>query len=238
MSVTVPSWVHQVDLTSLERTVETTDSIAALSAKAVRLNTACVCIYSERISEVKAAHASLTVATVVNFPNGNETQESVLAECAKSIADSVDEIDVVWNYKAFNEGRLDEAVQPVLWTLDAIKKSSATKKIAVKVILETGAIPEEDLRKACDLVLATFVDRDMVYYLKTSTGKNGFTGATVAAATTMLEAIRDAGKLEFVGLKVSGGVKTRESAEEYAGLAKQFGCTHFRIGASSLLERF
>ncbi|TPX40251.1 deoxyribose-phosphate aldolase [Chytriomyces confervae] len=238
MSVTIPSWVHQVDLTSLDRAAETTASIAALSAKAVRLNTACVCLYSERINEVRAAHASLTVATVVNFPNGNETQESVSAESAKSIADGVDEIDVVWNYKAFNDGRLDEAVQPVLWVLDAIKKAGVAKKIAVKVILETGAIPEKDLRKACDLVLAAFVDPDTVYYLKTSTGKNGSTGATVTAATTMLEAIRDAGKLAFVGLKVSGGVKTRESAEEFAGLAKQFGCRHFRIGASSLLEGF
>ncbi|KAJ3230741.1 hypothetical protein HDU81_004282 [Chytriomyces hyalinus] len=215
MSVTVPSWVHQVDLTSLDRTVETTNSIAALSAKAVHLNTA------RQLSPT---------ATKRKNPFSQSVQNPLQTASMRLMLSG--------NYKAFNEGRLDEAVQPVLWTLDAIKKSIATKKIAVKVILETGAIPEQDLRKACDLVLATFVDRDMVYYLKTSTGKNGFTGATVAAATTMLEAIRDAGKLEFVGLKVSGGVKTRESAEEYAGLAKQFGCMHFRIGASSLLEGF
>ncbi|ORY41078.1 aldolase [Rhizoclosmatium globosum] len=180
-----PSWIAHVDLTSLDRTKESTASITTLAHTASRLNTACVCVYSERIVEAKSAGPSIAVATVVNFPDGSDSQSAVVAETVKAVESGATEIDVVWNYKAYKDGDVDAAVAPVEWVAQAVKDKS---NVQIKVILESGAIEPSTLRKACDLVLAHFDDAQRVYYLKTSTGKNGFEGATIESATTILEA--------------------------------------------------
>ncbi|KAJ3072521.1 hypothetical protein HDU98_003460 [Podochytrium sp. JEL0797] len=229
-----PTWLSAVDLTSLSRETETEASIQQLCETATRLKTACVCVYPERILQAKRT-ASLVVATVVSFPLGRDSQAEVVATSARAIADGADELDVVWDYAAYNAGHLETALLPIKWTLSAIESCGSTHTVALKVILETGAIPAQNLRAACDAVLTLFSDPSRLYFLKTSTGK-GFDGASVAAATTMLEAIKDAGKMGYVGLKVSGGVRTKDQAEEYSRLAESFGCKHFRIGASSLCD--
>ncbi|KAI8607455.1 hypothetical protein BC830DRAFT_1158764 [Chytriomyces sp. MP71] len=232
----LPSWIASVDLTSLDRAKETAVSVAALCATAIRLSTACVCVHSERVAEAIAAHVPV-VATVVNFPDGNETEESVKAETLMSIAAGASEIDVVWNYKAFLAGDVVAAIAPVRWVVDALEE--AKSGAAVKVIIETGAIPSEKQREASDAIIACIgTDVSRIYYLKTSTGKNGYTGATVEAATAMLDAIQAKRLFETVGLKVSGGVRTVEIAVQFQALAGKYGCKHFRIGASSLLDGF
>ncbi len=104
----------------------------------------------------------------------------------------------------------------------------------LKVILESGALGEAALvRRASELALDAGAD-----FIKTSTGKAG-TGATAAAATVMLEAIRDRGGR--AGFKASGGVRSLDDAALYLGLADRLlGAgwatpQHFRIGASGLL---
>ncbi|KAJ3010227.1 UNVERIFIED_CONTAM: hypothetical protein HDU68_002261 [Siphonaria sp. JEL0065] len=231
-----PAWISAVDLTSLDRSKETKESIQILCEKALRLQTACVCIYPEHIQAAKR-NPGLTVATVVSFPDGMDSQCEVVASVARAIADGVDEIDVVWDYTAFNENRLADAVKPIEWTKAAVRACGA-QGIRVKVILETGAIKQDRLANACELVLQTFDDAATIWFLKTSTGKKGYEGATVHSAKTMLESIKCAGKMHNVGLKVSGGVKTVEQAQMYSSLAESFGCGLFRIGASSLLDAF
>jgi deoxyribose-phosphate aldolase len=78
-------------------------------------------------------------------------------------------------------------------------------------------------------------------FIKTSTGKTPVS-ATLAAARTMLEAIRDAqvqGGLP-VGFKPSGGIRTLADARAYLALADEImgpawaNPRTFRFGASSL----
>jgi len=76
-------------------------------------------------------------------------------------------------------------------------------------------------------------------FLKTSTGKIAI-GATPEAARAMLRAIKEVSPQ--AGIKVSGGVRTIEQAQQYLQLAAEIMGTewitpeHFRIGASQLVD--
>ncbi|KAI8900575.1 hypothetical protein BC833DRAFT_581403 [Globomyces pollinis-pini] len=236
---TTNDWITKVDLTSLDLDKETKESILQLCDKSIKFNTASVCVYPTHIPLIKSHHPKLTVATVINFPLGNESKEIVQNTTQSALNNGADELDLVWDYNAFNDNRYDDALAPIHWVKETVKSyfTSSSRKIVLKVILESGTL--KDVKKASELILSTFDDNATngisLYFLKTSTGK-GFPGASVSAATAMLEAINDAKKNKFVGLKVSGGVRTVESAIGYSDLTKKYNVEAFRIGASSLLD--
>ena len=177
---------------------------------------------------VKASN--IKVATVVNFPSGDETVSEVCDMTERAVADGADEIDLVVPYKSFLEGREES----VLTRVQRVKRAAGygTK---VKAILETGVLTDGALiRRASDLAIEGGAD-----FIKTSTGKVAV-NATPRAARIMLEAIRDSG--EPVGFKPAGGVKTTRDAVNYLELCDEFmgegwaTPDTFRIGASSVLD--
>ena len=88
----------------------------------------------------------------------------------------------------------------------------------VKVILETGALTDEEILGTVQALNQLDID-----FYKTSTGF-GYPGASVHAAELIMQA-----KRPEIQLKASGGIRTIEDAEQYLRL----GAT--RIGASKLL---
>ena len=88
----------------------------------------------------------------------------------------------------------------------------------VKVILETGALTDEEILGTVQALNQLDID-----FYKTSTGF-GYPGASVHAAELIMRA-----KRPEIQLKASGGIRTIEDAEQYLRL----GAT--RIGASKLL---
>ena len=66
---------------------------------------AAVCVYPEFISAAKEGagktRESLRVATVVNFPSGDEDPESVKAATQSALEGGADEIDLVICYKDY-----------------------------------------------------------------------------------------------------------------------------------------
>lgn len=229
--------VSCIDLTSLN-TSDTTENISALCKKAVTPmgQVAAVCIYPQFVTLARQLlqKTSVKIATVANFPGGDEVSESVFANIQMSINNGAQEIDVVFPYKSYLSG--DEK-SPV----EFIKKckSICGEQVVLKVILETGALPDEHViaeisRKA----LQAGAD-----FLKTSTGKIAV-GATPEAVRVMLLVIKSMSQEchRAFGLKVSGGVRTVEHALQYIQLASDIMGVDwvtpktFRIGASGLLD--
>ncbi len=166
---------------------------------------------------------------VANFPGGEEEPEAVEAEVIASLAAGASEIDLVWNWRAWQDGHKARALVPVE-RVAALTRGRAR----LKVILETGAFEgRSDLPDAADACLAAGAD-----FLKTSTGKTA-QGATPEAARLLLEAIARQGGT--AGFKASGGIRSLEDAAAYLALAEHVlgegwaTPDHFRIGASSLL---
>ena len=219
-----------IDLTDLDDG-HAPDGIDALCARAIGHRTAAVCVWPEFVERcVEAGTGSgLRVATVVNFPGGEDSIADVVELVERSLAAGADEIDVVIPWRAVLHGDTSHAVE----LLAATRR--ATGDATMKVILESGAVADADtVRELAGLAIDGGAD-----FLKTSTGKTA-RGATLEAAATMLGAIADAGRV--VGLKPSGGIRTFDDAEQYLALADgAMGPgwatpATFRFGASGLLD--
>jgi deoxyribose-phosphate aldolase len=227
-----------MDLTTLNDD-DTDEKVIALcrQAKTPVGNTAAICIYPRFIpiarKTLKAQGTpDVRIATVTNFPHGNDDVEIALAETRAAIAYGADEVDVVFPYRALMAG--DESTG-----FDMVKRCKAAcaeAGVLLKVIIETGELKEEGLiRKASEIAIRAGAD-----FIKTSTGKVPV-NATPESARIMMEVIRDMGVAKSVGFKPAGGVRSAEDAAFYLGIADElFGADwadsrHFRFGASSLL---
>lgn len=223
--------LKSLDLTSLNDT-DDEQGIRALIANAQTPfgHVAAICIYSrflEHAAELLQG-STLKLATVVNFPNGNDTVESVVAQTEQALMMGANEIDVVLPYQSFIKG--DRALSTEL--LKATR--AACSELALKVIIESGELQSESLiRSASELAIECGAD-----FVKTSTGKTPVS-ATVDSVEYILRTLQQS--TIKCGLKISGGVKTSTDAQTYLRLvASHMGPDwitpeHFRFGASSLL---
>ncbi|MEG9476089.1 deoxyribose-phosphate aldolase [Mannheimia sp. HC-2023] len=227
-----------MDLTTLNDN-DTDEKVIALceQAKTDFGTPAAVCVYPRFVpiarKTLKAQGIEqVKIATVTNFPHGNDDIDIAVAETKAAVAYGADEVDVVFPYKALIAG--NEQIG-----FELVKQAKAVcqeKNVLLKVIIETGELKSEELiRKASEISIRAGAD-----FIKTSTGKVAV-NATLESARIMLETIRDLGVAETVGFKAAGGVKTSEEAAEYLALARSIlgsdwvNCSHFRFGASSLL---
>ena len=227
-----------MDLTTLNED-DTDAKVIALchQAKTPVGNTAAVCIYPRFIPIArKTLNAqgtpNIRIATVTNFPHGNDDIDIALAETRAAIAYGADEVDVVFPYRALIAGNEQVGFDLV----KACKEACAAANVLLKVIIETGELKEEELiRRASEISIDAGAD-----FIKTSTGKVAV-NATLEYARIMMEVIRDMGVSERVGFKPAGGVRTAEEAAQYLALADNIlgsgwaDKRHFRFGASSLL---
>jgi deoxyribose-phosphate aldolase len=222
-----------VDLTDLEDAT-TPDRVASLCERAGRHRTAAVCVWPDFVAQCAAAlrGTGVAVATVVNFPTGDERPHAVRLITERALDDGADEIDVVLAYRwwlAGDEQRAAAVLDGVVGAAKAAKRPARTK-----VILETGAMDGDDVRRAARFAIVHGAD-----FVKTSTGKTDVS-ATPGAVRAILEEIRSAGRP--VGVKPSGGIRTLVDARTYLTLADDVmgpgwaTPATFRFGASGLLD--
>ena len=158
----------------------------------------CVPPFWVKRAEREIGTASIALITVAGFPLGYNMTETKLDEIKRAIENGADEIDVVWNVTSFKTG--------IPWTKIEIAKCS---KLAhdhqklLKVIIETAYLSNEEIETACKLCADAGVD-----FVKTSTGF-----APHGAKTAHVEIMRST-LPEGVGIKASGGIKTKQFAIE------------------------
>ncbi|MDY4315628.1 deoxyribose-phosphate aldolase [Pectobacterium actinidiae] len=227
-----------MDLTTLNED-DTDEKVTALcrQANSPAGKTAAICIYPRFIPLAKKilreqGTPDIRIATVTNFPHGNDDVEIAVAETKVAIAYGADEVDVVFPYRALIAGNAQIGFELV----QACKAVCQDAHVLLKVIIETGELKQEALiRQASEIAIDAGAD-----FIKTSTGKVPV-NATPESAAIMLKAIRDKGVGERVGFKAAGGVRNAEDAAIYLQLADDImgaewaTAQHFRFGASSLL---
>lgn len=223
-----------MDLTELADDA-TVDDVRALCAKASSAfgTVAAVCVWPPHVAAAREAliGTPVRIATVTNFPSGEESPADVVAQTSAALADGADEIDVVLPFRAFASG--DTATARAL--LDAVRAAVPDDNHhLLKVILETGELDDPALIEAAAR-LAIDCGAD---FIKTSTGKTR-NNASLQATEIMLSVIRELDA--DVGLKPSGGIRTLDDAAAYLTQAEQLmgpdwvSSRTFRFGASGLL---
>jgi len=227
--------IHLMDLTTLNDD-DTDQKVIDLckQAHSAAGNTAAVCIYPRFIpiarKTLKAqGTADVKIATVTNFPHGNDDVAIAVAETKAAVAYGADEVDLVFPYKALIAGNASVGEEMVKACREVCGEA-----VALKVIIETGELKTAELIEQASLIcIEAGAD-----FIKTSTGKVPV-NATLEATKVMIEAIKKSGK--DVGFKAAGGVKDAQTANDYMQLARDImgadwvDVDHFRFGASSLL---
>lgn len=189
-----------------------------------------MCLWPDFVAEasIELAGSDVRLATVVNFPAGDDRPFAVSVLTERCLADGADEIDVVLPYRAFVNGHEARAAA----VLDSVRATS--DRALVKVILETGMLGTVEVVRGA----ARFAIDHGADFVKTSTGK-AEVSATPDAVVAMLDVV--AGAPRPVGIKPSGGISSIEAAATYLALADDaMGPTWvspatFRFGASGLL---
>lgn len=181
--------------------------------EAKKYNTASVCVNPSWVGFVaeQLKGTTVTPCCVVGFPLGATMPAVKAAETAACIAAGAREIDMVMNIGAAKSGEWDL----VLKDIEAVV-AAAKGKALVKVILECCLLTDEEKIKACQVSKLAGAD-----FVKTSTGFSTG-GATVEDIRLMRATVGP-----NMGVKASGGVRTREDAEAMIKAGAS------RIGASS-----
>ncbi len=170
----------------------------------------CVNTFWVRESAQMLQGSDVKVCTVVGFPLGAIPTEIKALETRQAISDGAGEIDMVMNIGAMKSGDHETVRKDIAAIVEA-----AQGKV-VKVILETGLLSREEILIACKL------SKDAgAHFVKTCTGFAKGT-ATVEHIKLMRSAVGP-----NIGVKASGGVRDRETAEALVKAGAN------RIGASS-----
>lgn len=177
----------------------TFDDIVKLCGEAADYKFAAVCVNPVYVD--LAAHllkgSHVNVATVIGFPLGATYSEVKVAEAKAAVLRRASELDMVVNIAAVKAGMWDAVRDDIRAVVGAAEGG------IVKVIIETGLLSDEEKRRACEAA-----GEAGAHYVKTSTGF-GPGGATVKDVRLMKAA---AG--ERMAVKASGGIRTRQQAEE------------------------
>ena len=155
-----------MDLTTLNDD-DTDEKVIALchQAKTPVGNTAAICIYPRFIPIARKTlkeqgTPEIRIATVTNFPHGNDDIEIALAETRAAIAYGADEVDVVFPYRALMAGNEQVGFDLV----KACKEACAAANVLLKVIIETGELKDEALiRKASEISINTLFPQILNY---------------------------------------------------------------------------
>lgn len=176
----------------------TIQEIEALCREARENSFGAVCINPYWIPNAKQflQGSSVKVCTVVGFPLGASLSKTKAHETQDCLEAGADEIDMVMNIGAAMENHWNFIEHEIH------ELASLTKGKCLKVIFETCLLTPEQIKNACKASEAGGAN-----YVKTSTGFSK-SGATIEAVTLMRASISC-----HIGVKASGGVRDRATAE-------------------------
>jgi len=187
---------HIVDHTVLKPET-TTAEVIALCIEAQALDVYAVCVSPTFVVTARENLAShIVVATVCGFPSGKHASSIKAAEARLSVEQGADEIDMVIDIGQAIAGNWVTVEQDI----ESVR--AATASVVLKVILETAALDDEQIRQACLVAQRAGAD-----FVKTSTGFHPSGGASVHAVQVMHETVGG-----LLGIKASGGIKTSDQA--------------------------
>ncbi|MCA9530846.1 MAG: deoxyribose-phosphate aldolase [Myxococcales bacterium] len=157
-----------------------------------------VCVTPARVALCRRRldGTGVRVVSVVGFPLGANLTTIKAVEAVRAVGDGADELDVVAALGALRDGAYDLVVE------DICQVVRGAQGRPVKVILETGALTEEQKR-----VGAALAKGAGAAFVKTSTGF-GPGGATVEDVRLLRSVVG-----ATIGVKASGGVRDAAAAD-------------------------
>ncbi len=205
-----------IDHTNLKAEA-TPDDIRRLCDEAREHAFAAVCvnaIYVKLAADV-LGDTNVDVCSVVGFPLGSVPTSVKAAETRQALRDGATEIDMVIHVGGLRADR-DDAVTADIEGVVRVARDHGEAEGLVKVILECGALTQEEIIRACACARRAGAD-----YVKTSTGMHASGGATIET----VRLLRD--HADGMKVKAAGGIRTLDDATAMIAAGAD------RIGTSS-----
>lgn len=195
----------------------TPDEIKTLCEEARKYHFASVCVNPGHVklcgSLLKGT--DVKVCTVIGFPLGATTTEVKRFEAEQAIQNGATELDMVLSVGQLKQKNYEYVFNDVQQVALTTKKD----RVILKVILETALLNDEEKVKACLICKNAGAN-----FVKTSTGFSKG-GATVGDIALMKYTVGST-----VGVKASGGIRSKEDAEAMIASGAD------RIGASASVK--
>ena len=175
------------------------DAVKKICKEALEHGFMSVCVngyYTSYVAELLSG-SDVKVCTVVGFPLGQMSPKAKAMEAKLAVEDGAEEVDMVINVGALKDGDY----QLVLEDIKEVK--AACGNALLKVIIETCLLTDEEKVKACQLSVEAGAD-----FVKTSTGFSTG-GATTKDVALMRKTVG-----ANVGVKASGGIRDKETAQK------------------------
>jgi len=195
----------------------TPDQITQLCDEAKKYTFASVCVNPSYVPLCRKLliGSNVKVCTVIGFPLGSTTTEVKKVEAEQAIENGAEEIDMVINVGQLKGGNFDYVENDIQTVVNVAKRHNAL----VKVIIETALLTDKEKVQASLISKNAGAD-----FVKTSTGFSKG-GATVGDVALMKYVV---GK--GIGVKASGGIRSKEDAEAMIASGAD------RIGASASVK--
>lgn len=168
-----------------------------LEAKKYNFMSVCVNPIWVKYAAEQLKDTNVKVCTVIGFPQGATPTEVKVFETKNAIENGATEVDMVIPVGVLKDKDYIAVENDIRAVVEAAKSKALTK-----VIIETCLLTDEEKIMACKLSKSAGAD-----FVKTSTGFST-AGATVKDIRLMRETVG-----EQMGVKASGGVRSREDAD-------------------------
>ncbi|MBU1100970.1 MAG: deoxyribose-phosphate aldolase [Bacteroidetes bacterium] len=214
--LTDKSIARMIDHTMLKADV-TVDDIKKLCAEAREYVFASVCVNPSFVPLCSKLlmGSKVKVCTVIGFPLGATSTQAKRAEAEEALKNGAEEVDMVINIGLLKSKDYDAVFNDINQVVLIAKRHNAV----TKVIIETALLTDEEKIKAC-----LISKKAKAEFVKTSTGFS--TGGATASDIALMRYVVGSS----VGVKASGGIRTKEDAQTMIDSGAD------RIGASASVK--
>lgn len=177
-------------------------------AKKYDFRAVCVHPFWVEFCKTELKNSDVLVAAVNDFPFGQGKKETKIFQAELAKKNGADEIDTVINISALKNGDFNLVLDELL---------AITKILPTKVIIESGLLTNEEIKKAAEIV-----EKSGAIYIKTSTGF--IANTDIKTKTNHIKLIKET--MPNLKIKASGGIRTYQDLE----LLQDAGADIFGIG--------
>ena len=216
MTATDAARLIDISAVRTQHTLSDIESVVEIAKKYRFINVHTLPAWTRTLRDMLAGEEDIFVGAPVGFPGGGHRTETKILEARLLVEDGVQEMDVVMNVGRFKNREYG-------YVLDELKAvlAVAPDHVLTKVILEINCLTDEEMLRACELVMESGAD-----FIKTGTGWVPG-GANIDRIAKIKKATH--GRIK---LKAAGGIRTRE---EFDALL-ELGVERFGINTQSALE--
>ena len=207
-----------IDHTLLDA-LATRERIEGYCAEAVEYGFHSVCVLGRWVPIVAEIlkNTDVKVDGVAGFPFGADTTKIKVADAKDVIMVGADEVDMVADLASVIDGDRKYLINDLKSVLKVCH--SMSPKVLLKVIIESAALTDEQIKFVCECCSDVGVD-----FVKTATGLNPAGGATIEDVRLMAQSAPNC------KIKAAGGIRTTDQALAMIEAGAS------RIGASASVE--